>query len=229
MPSTFLAGWNSDLQVISDHVQIIARQNNLSVDIIKKLNHHSSDIVRALETIEGIAQRINLLSLNASIEAAKAGESERDFAVVAGEVRKLADQSSKVVQEIGVLVSGIRKSAVKALDAVNEEQIIVKDETEKIISLQKNMGGSLTTIEEFLRYVREIPEMVSQISGSVQNVAAVAQQTGDTSQEMDKALISVGEMVGELNSLSDKFKIDVDVKDGKGKQSKFKSRMRYLV
>lgn len=217
-----------DLQVISDHVHTIARQNNMSVEIIEKLNRHAEAIIRSMEAIEGIAQRINLLSLNASIEAAKAGDSEKDFLVVAGEVRKLADQSSKVVREIGVLANSIKDSSQQARGVVTEERLIVKDETEKIEALQKSMISSLTIIEEFLSCVREIPEMVGQITGSVQNIAAVAQQTGSTSGELDKALDSVGNMVSQLSTLSARFKIDIEVSGVSGRK-KFKTLKRYLI
>jgi len=223
-----LSDSSRDLQVIGDHVQIIARQNHLSVEITEKLNRHSEAIIKSLEAIEGIAQRINLLSLNASIEAAKAGDSERDFLVVAGEVRKLADQSAKVVREIGVLAKSIRVSSHKAWGIVSEEQLIIKDETERIDALQKNMNSSLAIIEEFLRSVREIPEMVGQITGSVQNIAAVAQQTGATSRELDNALDSVGNMVSQLNGLSSRFKIDVETQGGSDRK-KFKTMKRYLI
>ncbi|MFZ5644933.1 MAG: methyl-accepting chemotaxis protein [Bacillota bacterium] len=222
-----LSEGNRDIEVISEHVQIIARQNSLSVEIIEKLNKHSADIVKALEIIEGIAQRINLLSLNASIEAAKAGNSERDFSVVAGEVRKLADQSSKVVREISVLINSIEQSTSKTMKSVNEEHLIIKDETEKIYAFQKNMNNSLIVMEEFLRCVRDIPEMVNQISGSVQNISAVAQQTGATSYGIDSAMDSVGNMVEELNVLSAKFKVDIE--ESRGGKSKFKSQRRYIV
>lgn len=223
-----LSDGSRDLRVIGDHVQVIARHNHLSVEIIEKLNRHSEAIIRSLEAIEGIAQRINLLSLNASIEAAKAGDSERDFLVVAGEVRKLADQSARVVSEIGVLANGIKVSSHKAWGAVSEEQLIVKDETERINALYENMVSSLAIIEEFLSCVREIPEMVGQITGSVQNIAAVAQQTGATSSELENALNGVGNMVGQLNELSSRFKIDVEIQGGSSRK-KFKTLGRYLI
>jgi methyl-accepting chemotaxis protein len=222
-----LTGGGHDLQVISDHVRIIARQNSLSVEVIKKLNQHSEAIKKSLETIEGIAQRINLLSLNASIEAAKSGESERDFLVVAGEVRKLADQSAKVVREIGVLVNSVEESSRQAWGVVSEEQLIINDETEKISALQNNMSSSLAIIEDFLRSVREIPDMVGNITGSVQNIAAVAQQTGASAGKMDNTLNGVAGMVSDLNDMSAKFKIDVEEKDKSGRK-KFQTMGGYV-
>jgi len=204
-----LADGNRDFTVIGDHVGVIARQNQLSVEIIGRLNQHFEDIIRAVNLIDSISQRTNLLSLNASIEAAKAGEAERDFSVVAVEMRKLADQSAKAIREINAVMKGIAESSQQAMSIINNEHETVQEGVGRITRLQSVMNESQSSIEGFLDQMREIPGTISQIAGAVENISAVAEETSAASQEMSGIMRNVEEMIKDLNILSAKFRIDV--------------------
>ncbi|MFZ5595680.1 MAG: methyl-accepting chemotaxis protein [Bacillota bacterium] len=206
------------LHLVGERIKVMAGQNEMTIEIVKKFYQYSDEISKALETISGIAQRINLLSLNASIEAAKAGDSERDFAVVAAEVGKLADQSVKVVGEIKGIVEEVSKSSHLAWESVNVESGMVRDGAEKIHELERGMDDLLSYLKTFVGKVNEIPEAVYEIAGSVQNISTVALQTTDSSRKMGKILDVVANRVANLNSLSRKFKIDVQAVEYKGKK-----------
>ncbi|KJS67923.1 MAG: hypothetical protein JL50_06135 [Peptococcaceae bacterium BICA1-7] len=203
-----LSGGSRQLVKVNDSIQDIAGQSSMAVEIIEKLNNQSDEIVRALEMIAGIAGRTNLLSLNAAVKAAKAGDAGRGFAVVAEEVGSLADQSAAAAREIGVIVDDIAGSSKKAVEIINQEHRIVEEGTEKIAGLKENMGQNLSLIEGFLSRVSEIPETIHQMAGAVDNIAAVAQEHSATTQEVNRVVYNVEELVGDLNRMARRFAID---------------------
>ncbi|MFZ5595685.1 MAG: methyl-accepting chemotaxis protein [Bacillota bacterium] len=215
---------NQNLQQIGERVKVIAGQNKMAVDIVKEFERYSHEISGALEGISGIAQRINLLSLNASIEAAKAGDAGKDFAVVASEVKKLAEQSSKVVREISIIVEEVAESSKLAGKSVNEESVVVGEGAGKIELLQKYVDDALSSLKTFMEKVDKIPESVGEIADSIKNISAVARQTTENSREMANITGIVKKGVDNLNLLAGKFKIDVrnGVKRG-GKQLDIKN------
>ncbi|MFZ5595686.1 MAG: methyl-accepting chemotaxis protein [Bacillota bacterium] len=219
-----LQGSSNNLHLTGERIKVIAGQNETTMGIVEKFDNYSGDVSRALESISGIAQRINLLSLNASIEAAKAGEAERDFAVVAAEVRKLADQSAKVVREIGIIVEGVVQSSHLARESVREEYEIVGASAGNINNLEKEMDSILYRLEKFMETLGRIPESINGIAGSLHNISAFSQQADKKSREITEAMAVVGKRVDNLNVLSRKFKVEVpEGPAGGGKQMDVKN------
>lgn len=211
-----LADCNSDLQVISEQMEVIARHNHMSVEIVDKLTRHFEGIVKAVDLITGIVHRTNLLSLNASIEAAKAGEAEREFAVVAVEMRKLVDQSAGAVHDIEQVMNRIMESSHRTVTIINKEKEIVQGGTEQVEDLKKVMSECLSRVEEFLGQISHIPDTLGQIAASVGNIAGVARETSSRSGEMSEAINSVEKMIAHLKTMSEKFNLKNDmVESGK--------------
>ena len=121
----------------------INRSINRSSDTIAALGSRVEDIGKIVDVIDEIAEQTNLLALNAAIEAARAGEQGQGFAVVAEEVRKLAERSARSTKEIAELISGIQKEAQDAVKAMEKSTQLV----ERGVELSNEVGGTLKGIE----------------------------------------------------------------------------------
>ncbi len=159
-------------QVIKTAVQQMNSINQTVADlgvVVKELGERSNHIGEIIEVITGIAAQTNLLALNAAIEAARAGEHGRGFAVVADEVRKLAEQSAHSSQQISLLISAIQEETNKAVQSM---QVAAK-EVEEGIGIVNTAGTSFAHIQDS---VSEVKLQIQEVSSAVQQMAAGAEQ-----------------------------------------------------
>jgi len=134
-------------------------------EVVTKLGERSTEIGQIIDTISGIAGQTNLLALNAAIEAARAGEQGRGFAVVADEVRKLAEQSENAAKQIAHLIGEIQADTGKAVVAMNKGNAEVKLGTDIV-----NEAGH--TFSEIIGMTNQVSEQIRAISASIENMAA---------------------------------------------------------
>lgn len=141
-----------------------------SAEKVKELGEYSGQIGTIVEAIDDIAEQTNLLALNAAIEAARAGEHGKGFAVVADEVRKLAERSSRATKEIATLISTVQAETMKAVTAMEQGA----GEVESGVTLAENTGRAFEAIAEAVQITRrqseEIAAAVQQMSGASSNV-----------------------------------------------------------
>jgi methyl-accepting chemotaxis protein len=169
------------------------------------LASHTAQIESVLTLIAGIAQQTKLLALNASIEAARAGESGHGFAVVAQEVRSLADQAADATGGVTVTIRQAQ-DASEVMARTNQAILaIVSELMERVRGLSSEMeaqvatvGAILASIDETAMSSREIAVLISQISGRVSELAAAAQDAGRQAAEAGDALHRVEETVGQF-------------------------------
>lgn len=195
-------------------MQRIAATVQESARTIMELGKSSDQIGEIVAVIDDIADQTNLLALNAAIEAARAGEQGRGFAVVADEVRKLAERTTKATKEIALMIKNIQKEtqgAVAAMEAGTKE---VADG----VSLAKDAGSSLSVIIEAVDRVNDMISQIAtaseqqsaaaeEISTSVEGIASVTKETASGSQQTSAASQELSRMAVELQRMVGQFKI----------------------
>ncbi len=187
-------------------------KNKVSVSALRveEMGKRSQQIGAIVETIEDIASQTNLLALNAAIEAARAGEHGKGFAVVADEVRKLAERSSQATKEIAGLVKSIQQSVQEAVSAMNDGAQEVESGVEKA----EQAGQSLTAILKSADAVREQAELTAkaakqmdlaanELVGAMDSVSAVVEQNTAATEEMSASAQEVTESIENIASVSE--------------------------
>ncbi|MFJ7732401.1 methyl-accepting chemotaxis protein [Lysinibacillus sp. NPDC097231] len=211
--------------------QQMAAINKIVLDSVKKvegLNEQSTEISKLVSVIDDISNQTNLLALNAAIEAARAGEHGKGFAVVADEVRKLAEQVQFSVTDISTIVNRIQgetgnvttalqsgyeevKKGTVQLNQTNEtfEQIskAVEDMIQNINVISGNLNRLAQNSESINASVDEMASISQESAAGVEQTTATVEETAATMEEISKSANQLAGMAEELNTQLQKFKI----------------------
>jgi methyl-accepting chemotaxis protein len=185
---------------------------------IEALGESSEQIGEIIKVINDIASQTNLLALNAAIEAARAGEQGRGFAVVADEVRKLAERTTTATNEIGEMISGFQHEITNAVDSMKSGT----SEVEAGVELSKNAGESLQQIMETAQNVTDMVQQIAtaaeeqsstgmDISSNVESVSTLTQYTADSAQQSSDTINDMSAQVQQLNNLVSEFTLMSEV------------------
>jgi len=203
--------------VVSEAVTQIERLSEemlRSTEAMAKLESESNRIGSVMDVIKTVADQTNLLALNAAIEAARAGEAGRGFAVVADEVRGLAQRTQKSTEEIEQLVAGLQQGTQQVAAAMQNSHNL----TESSVELTRKAGLALTDITAKVSNIQAMNQQIAaaaeeqgavaeEISRSVINVRDISEQTATASDETAASSVELARLGGELQAMVSRFRV----------------------
>ncbi len=206
------------VKVISENNKQTILQLSKEVDqastVINKLHKDSASIGSILDVIRGIAEQTNLLALNAAIEAARAGEQGRGFAVVADEVRSLASKTQASTQEIQAMIQVLQTGAHAAVEAMSKG----KKQAENCVTQTEVAAQALESITNAVHLAHDMSEQIShaakeqnqvsnEISHLLESIVTIAEQTASGAEQTSQSSHEVARLAEELRQSVDQFKV----------------------
>lgn len=195
---------------------------------IMDLNGKSSEIGHVVDVITEITSRTNLLALNAAIEAARAGEHGRGFGVVAGEIKKLSEQTQESTKVINKLLTDIRNSIQANASIMNETRLIVKEQMEAVEETDHALCSIASVCDRFIGHIEDVGASIGNMqtnSGNmvdvISDISAIAEESAAATQEIyasteeqmasfseiSSSIEAMAEMAGELVDIAKHFKL----------------------
>ena len=191
-------------------METIRTKVGLSASKVAEMGNRSEEIGAIVETIEDIASQTNLLALNAAIEAARAGEQGKGFAVVADEVRKLAERSSLSTKEIAGLIKGIQKTVSEAVSAMQESASEVEAGVVRANSAGEVLNNILAAAESVYKQAGEAGNAAARVSaaagelaGAVDSVSAVIEENTAATEQMAANSTELTRQIENIASVSE--------------------------
>ena len=195
-------------------ISILANDIETASDVIADLQQNSENIGAVLDVIRGVAEQTNLLALNAAIEAARAGEQGRGFAVVADEVRTLASRTQQSTEEIHEMIEKLQVGAKEAVQVMDKG----RNQAHSSVKKAEQASESLTAITEAVAIIKDMSHQVAsaatqqsnvteEISRNIVNISQVATNTSEESKEMTQKSLQLDQLSTGMLQLVNQFKI----------------------
>ena len=179
----------TNLTTAMDYVSTMSQESLQARDAVNKVSQSSDNISSIVEVIRAIADQTNLLALNAAIEAARAGEQGRGFAVVADEVRSLASKTQESTDTISQLIESLHN------EVINASSVIEKGTEQAQMAVSKT-NDALTSLTEMV-------EQIDEVSGKVSHIATAAEEQSAVTEEVNKNITIISTSAAELSSFAD--------------------------
>ncbi|WP_425299793.1 methyl-accepting chemotaxis protein [Pseudomonas asplenii] len=198
--------------VMRSTIQTITRMRteiSTTATVIRQLESDSGRIGKVLEVIRGIAEQTNLLALNAAIEAARAGEAGRGFAVVADEVRSLAQRTAASILEINQIIQSVQTGAVDAAQAIEGGQARSDESVEQVTeagAMLERITAAVEAIRDMNRQIATAAEeqtsVAEDISRNLTEITAIASTNLDNVKRTEAASTNLHGLSGQLNEVT---------------------------
>jgi methyl-accepting chemotaxis protein len=196
------------------HIESLDEKMAEAVEMMSRLTSHSNNIGSILDTIVSIAEQTNLLALNAAIEAARAGEQGRGFAVVADEVRTLASRTQDSTEEINKMISALQQDTKQAADAIHVGQTdasVCVEQSQALVAVMQQIEDALN---EVTHLSEQVTQSAGQQEGDCQRIGHVMLEAKDTAsdnassmKQMAKGSESLSEFAHRLAESVERFKL----------------------
>ena len=196
---------NINQQAIAS-IDVIYEQTNIT-------NISALKIKEATTLISSIAEETNLLSLNASIEASRAGEAGRGFAVVASQIQKLADQSNESANQIDQIIHALIEDSEKAVKTMDEVKTIMNLQSENVHKtgqvfeqVRDGISSSISGVGEIATKTTQLDKARGDVVDVVQNLTAIAQQNAASTEETSASVMEVSNVMQEIMENANRLK-----------------------
>jgi len=195
-------------------ISSLADQIDTAANSIDKVSTDSQEIGRVLDVISGIAEQTNLLALNAAIEAARAGEQGRGFAVVADEVRSLASRTESSTQEIKAMIDSLQDSSKQAVEIMSSS----KEQAESSVQNAQSAGEALDQITTSISTINDMAAQIAtaaeeqtsvneEINRNITNISVISDDTATEAEGTSAASHVLSDLANELNHQVSQFKV----------------------
>ncbi|WP_116449408.1 methyl-accepting chemotaxis protein [Blastococcus litoris] len=204
----------SAIREISQNASEASRVASQAVDVaenttrtVGKLGDSSQEIATVIKLINGIAEQTNLLALNATIEAARAGEAGKGFAVVASEVKELAQETARATEDISKRVEAIQADTAGAVDAISQISSVIGEINDFQATIAAAVEEQTATTNEMNRNVAEAASGTQGIAAAISGLAAGTQETNQRVADAQRAAGELARMSGELQEAVSRFTV----------------------
>jgi len=219
------ASATNEANIHSDNAKVVVVESMSAVDrladmvkhsttVISKLEHESDNIGNVLAVINSIADQTNLLALNAAIEAARAGEHGRGFAVVADEVRTLANRTQESTEEISAIIERLQSGSRDAVTSMDEGQTQAQkgvDLTEQAAEALATIAGHINTVNDMSSQIANASSeqniVIEEVNKTMVEINDVTNRTKESMLQIDKASIEVTQKAENLQALVSDYKL----------------------
>ncbi len=207
----------SIMSALSKQSDITVKLTSELLSDIKEVEKNSLEIQNFVNVISDIAEETNLLSLNASIEAARAGDAGRGFSVVADEIRKLADQSMESGNNINRFAAIIEETTKKTTESASRTEKMILEQAQSLEETVRVFARINESVDALVKDIRETLDMLNRVDqekngvqNSLQNISTVSQEVAASGEEVTATLTQQAEIIASLSSKAAELNKDAD-------------------